>query len=126
MEQNDVEFNEKPFNRRHFLIGTATIAGSAFLAACGGQSTSTGSTTSTNTKKYTLALVQGVKGDPFYVTMEKGAQAMANKLGATLVVDGPAQFNASLQAPIVDALIAKKVDALIIAACDKQTMIAPL
>jgi ribose transport system substrate-binding protein len=127
MDLDNVEFNERPFNRRHFLIGTATIAGSAFLAACGGQSTTTtGSTTSPGPKKYTLALVQGVKGDPFYVTMQKGAQAMADKLGATLVVDGPAQFSASLQTPIVDALIAKKVDAMIIAACDKQAMIAPL
>lgn len=128
MDLNNVEFNEKPFNRRHFLIGSATLAGSALLAACGGQSTTTSGSSSsgTSTKKYTLALVQGVKGDPFYVTMQKGAQAMADKLGATLVVDGPAQFSASLQTPIVDALIAKKVDVMIIAACDKQAMIAPL
>jgi ribose transport system substrate-binding protein len=43
-----------------------------------------------------------------------------------LLVDGPAQFSATLQAPIVDAYIAKKVDVMIIAACDKQAMIAPL
>ena len=112
-------------DRRTFLIGAAAVAGGAFLAACGSQSAPS-STGGTSTKKYTLALVQGVKGDPFYVTMEKGAQTMADKLGATLVVDGPAQFDATLQAPIVDALIAKKVDAIIIAACDKQAMIAPL
>ena len=32
MEQNNVEFNEKPFNRRHFLIGTATIVGALIIA----------------------------------------------------------------------------------------------
>ena len=120
----------KQLDRRMFLTGAAAVAGSVLLAACGGESTpstTTGSgSTSPSTKKYTIALVQGVKGDPFYVTMEKGAQTMADKLGATLVVDGPAQFSASLQAPIVDALIAQKVDAMIIAACDKQAMIAPL
>src|SRR2546427_1714279 len=51
---------------------------------------------------------------------------MANKLGVKLLVDGPAQFSATLQAPIVDAYIAKKVDVMLIAACDKQAMIAPL
>jgi ribose transport system substrate-binding protein len=58
--------------------------------------------------------------------MQKGAQEMADKLGVKLLVDGPAQFSATLQAPIVDAYIAKKVDVMIIAACDKQAMIAPL
>ncbi len=74
----------------------------------------------------TIALVVGVKGDPFYVTMQKGAQAEADKMGAELIVDGPAQFDAVQQTPIVDALIARKIDALIIAATDKQSMIPPL
>ena len=123
---------QKQLGRRTFLTSAAAVAGGVFLAACGGQSSSSSSTGSSGSgsgsgsKKFTLALVQGVKGDPFYVTMQKGAQAMADKLGATLTVDGPAQFDATLQAPIVDALVAKKVDAIIIAACDKQAMIAPL
>ncbi|GAC1366657.1 MAG: ABC transporter substrate-binding protein [Ktedonobacteraceae bacterium] len=120
----------KQLGRRTFLTGAAAVAGSVLLAACGGgsapASSGGGSSSGSGSKKYTLALVQGVKGDPFYVTMQKGAQEAADKLGATLVVDGPAQFDATLQAPIVDALIAKKVDAIIIAACDKQAMIAPL
>lgn len=74
----------------------------------------------------TVALVVGVKGDPFYVTMQKGAQAEADAMGAQLVVDGPAQFNPVQQTPIVDAMIARRVDALIIAATDKQAMIEPL
>ena len=68
----------------------------------------------------------GVKGDPFYVTMQKGAQAEADAMGAQLIVDGPAQFDPVQQTPIVDAMIARKVDALIIAATDKQAMIEPL
>ena len=77
-------------------------------------------------RKASLALVVGVKGDPFYVTMQKGAQAEADKVGAELSVDGPAQFDAVQQTPIVDALIARRIDALIIAATDKQAMIEPL
>ena len=74
----------------------------------------------------TIALVVGVKGDPFYVTMQKGAQAEADNVGADLVVDGPAQFDPVQQTPIVDALIARHIDALLIAATDKQAMIGPL
>jgi len=119
----DTELGNKSLSRREFLAGTAAVlAGGSLLAACGG-STSTPGSSSTN---YTFVLIQGVKGDPFYVTMQKGAQAMADKLGVKLLVDGPAQFSATLQSPIVDAYIAKKVDVMIIAACDKQAMIAPL
>ena len=125
----DTELGKKSLSRREFLVGTAAVlAGGNLLAACG-SSTSTGGSTSTpgaTPTSYTFVLIQGVKGDPFYVTMQKGAQEMANKLGVTLLVDGPAQFSATLQAPIVDAYIAKKVDVMIIAACDKQAMIAPL
>src|SRR5713226_6740770 len=119
----DTENGEKSLSRREFLVGTAAVlAGGSFLAACGSSTPTPGSTSTS----YTFVLIQGVKGDPFYVTMQKGAQAMADKLGVKLLVDGPAQFSATLQAPIVDAYIAKKVDVMIIAACDKQAMIAPL
>jgi ribose transport system substrate-binding protein len=119
----DTEFGRNPLSRREFLARTAAVlAGGSLLAACGG-STSTPGSTSTS---YTFVLIQGVKGDPFYVTMQKGAEVMANKLGVKLLVDGPAQFSATLQAPIVDAYIARKVDVMLIAACDKQAMIAPL
>jgi ribose transport system substrate-binding protein len=123
------DLGKKQLNRREFLAGAAAVVGAATLAACGGGSTSTGGSSSSggsSTKQYTFALIVGVKGDPFYVTMQKGAQAEAQKLGVNLLVDGPAQFSATLQTPIVDAYIARKVDVMIIAACDKQAMIAPL
>ena len=99
----DMEANElvqKQLSRLAFLAGAAAVASTAVLAACGGQAPSSAPSSSGSSggggssKKYTLALVVGVKGDPFYVTMQKGAQAQADKLGATLVVDGPAQFDA--------------------------------
>jgi ribose transport system substrate-binding protein len=93
------------------------------LNACG-PSRKPSSTSLAN--KPTVALVVGVKDDGFYVTMEKGARIKAEELGVNLVVDGPAQFNAALQTPIVDAMIARRVDALLIAATDKQAMIEPM
>jgi ribose transport system substrate-binding protein len=77
-------------------------------------------------QKPTVALVVGVKDDAFYITMERGARMAADLYGLDLVVDGPAQFSAVQQTPIVDAMIAKKVDVLLVAATDKQSMIQPL
>lgn len=77
-------------------------------------------------KKLTIALVYGIQGDAFYVTMEKGARAKAEELGVELVADGPSKWDAAVQTPIVDAMIAKKVDGLINVPNDPQAMIAVL
>jgi ribose transport system substrate-binding protein len=73
-----------------------------------------------------VALVYGVKGDGFYVTMEAGARAKAEELGVEFTADGPAQFDATLQRPILDAVIAQAPSAICIAATDKQAMIEPM
>lgn len=77
-------------------------------------------------KGSTIALIYGIKGDPFYMTMERGARAEAAKLGVKLVADGPSQWNPALQSPIIDAMIARKVDALVVVPNDPQAMIASL
>lgn len=74
----------------------------------------------------TVALIYGVKGDGFYVTMEAGARAKAEELGVDFFADGPAQFQATLQVPILDAVIAQKPDAICIAATDRQALIEPM
>lgn len=84
------------------------------------------STASMAEAKKTIALVYGIKGDAFYVTMEKGARQKAEELGVELVADGPSQWNPALQTPIVDAMIARKVDGLIAVPNDPQAMIAVL
>jgi len=77
-------------------------------------------------KNYKLTLIAGVKGDEFYITMNCGAQAEAKKLGVTLDFQGPDQFDASLQTPIVNAVTAKKPDAILIAPTDAKAMYAPI
>ena len=58
--------------------------------------------------------------------MNCGAQAEAKKLGATVDFQGPDQFDASLQTPIVNAVAAKKPDAMLIAPTDTKAMFAPI
>ena len=50
----------------------------------------------------------------------------SDKLGVEFLADGPEQFDATLQTPIVDAMIARGIDALLIAATDKQAMVEPM
>lgn len=105
--------------RKHIarLACSLAVAGAATLAA---------STGGHAEQKKTVALVYGIKGDAFYVTMVKGAQKKADELGVTLLADGPSQWNPALQTPIVDAMIARKADGLIVVPNDPQAMIAAL
>jgi ribose transport system substrate-binding protein len=73
-----------------------------------------------------LTLIAGVKGDEFYITMNCGAQAEAKKEGASLNFQGPNEFAADQQTPIVNAVAAKKPDAVLIAPTDTKAMYAPI
>jgi len=75
---------------------------------------------------YEISFVQGVAGDEFYITMECGIQAAAEELGVTVTTQGPQQFDAGLQTPIVDSVVASAPDGLLIAPTDKSAMYRPI
>src|SRR6476646_6561544 len=77
-------------------------------------------------KKFTIALVPGLTTDAFYITMRKGAEAAAKAVGADLVFQGGPDFNPVTQVPVLDAVIAKKPDAILIAPTDKTQLVQPL
>jgi ribose transport system substrate-binding protein len=77
-------------------------------------------------KKVTIALVPGLTTDAFYITMHKGAQAAADSLGDTLVFQGASTWNVVEQVPVLDAVIARHPDAILIAPTDKVQLIQPL
>jgi ribose transport system substrate-binding protein len=74
----------------------------------------------------TIALIPGLTADGFYVTMHKGAEAAAKAVGANLIYQGAADWNVTLQVPIVDAIIARKPAAILIAPNDKNQLVQPL
>jgi ribose transport system substrate-binding protein len=97
------------------------------VAACGSDDKSSGGSSSSSSKKsYKMTLIAGVKGDEFYITMNCGAQAEAKKLGVKLDFQGPQEFDASQQTPIVNAVAAKKPDAVLIAPTDTKALYAPI
>jgi ribose transport system substrate-binding protein len=77
-------------------------------------------------KKYTIAHIPGITTDAFYITMHKGAQAAADALGVNLIFQGGTSFNPTTQVPVLQAIIAKHPDAILIAPTDKTQLIAPL
>lgn len=74
----------------------------------------------------TIALVPGLTTDAFYITMQKGAQAAADALGVELVFQGAPDFNPVTQVPVLDAVIARAPDAILIAPTDTTQLIEPL
>jgi ribose transport system substrate-binding protein len=121
-------------------VGATVTLASLVLAACGSSSSSSSASSSTSAagagaassaaggggagKKITLMV--GVKGDPFYVSMQCGAQEAATAAGATLNVQGPDKFDATLQNPLLDAVAASKPDALLVAPNDVKASAPPL
>lgn len=103
------------------------VAVGALLAGCGGQiggnNTSGGNQSGAAAPaNKNLELVVGVKNEPFYISMQCGAEAAAKAAGYTLTTQAPDKFDPTLQAPIVTALGAKKPAALLIAPTDDKTM----
>src|SRR4051794_41386867 len=115
------------------VLVSCLLSATLVLAACGGSSSggsssSSGSSSSASSgkKTYNMTLIAGVKGDEFYITMNCGAQAEAKKLGVNLNFQGPDKFAPDQQTPIVNAVAAKKPDAVLIAPTDTKARFAPI
>jgi ribose transport system substrate-binding protein len=115
---------------RKMWLPAVLVALALIVAACGsdngGSTSTTGGASTTAKKNYKMTLIAGVKGDEFYITMNCGAQAKAKELGVTLDFQGPDKFDAALQTPVVNAVAAKKPDAVLVAPTDTKAMFAPI
>jgi ribose transport system substrate-binding protein len=106
------------------VLMLAAAAGT--VVACGDDEDEGGGGAGGGGESYSMTLIAGVKGDEFYITMNCGAQEAAKELGVTLDFQGPDQFDAAQQTPIVDAVAAKSPDAILIAPTDTKALFAPI
>jgi ribose transport system substrate-binding protein len=114
-------------NRRLVASSAALAVGVLLVAACGSNSSSTSSSsTSGGVSGKKFVLMVGVKGDPFYISMECGARSKASELGVNLQVQGPDKFDSTLQNPLIDAVTAAKPAALLVAPNDVKASVTPL
>jgi ribose transport system substrate-binding protein len=103
---------------------SGTTAGAS---AAGASSAGASTASAASGKNYTMTFIQGVAGDGFYVTMGCGIQAEAKKLGnVTANIQGPSQFDATLQNPIIESVTAAHPDAILIAPDDVAASRPPI
>ena len=107
--------------RRAAVLAGVMVTAAAVLAGCGGKVGDSGGADANK-----LVLIPGVANEPFYISMQCGAQAEAKKLGYALNTQAPTQFDASLQTPIVTGVIATKPGAILIAPTHATAMAAPI
>jgi len=107
----------------------AVIAAAAMLVvACGddGESTSGAASGSGSGAKKSIVYVPGLTGNPFYSTVACGAKSVAAKHNVDFSVQGAPEWNVAKQTAIVNALITKKPDGIMISHNDPKAMIVPL
>ncbi len=99
---------------------------SVVAAAAIGLAGTAGTAQTADGEDITIVLVPGLTTDAFYITMNRGAQAAAEALGITVDFQGAEEFDPVLQTPVLDAVIARGPDAILIAPTDTTQMIEPL
>jgi ribose transport system substrate-binding protein len=101
------------------------IAALAIASAMAMVVTTTGTTVASAAGEK-ITFIQGVAGDAFYITMNCGVQEAAAKAGATVTVQGGAKWDATIQKPVLDSVIASKPQAILIAPNDMTAMQKPI
>jgi len=85
-----------------------------------------GSSSAETQKRYTVGFVTALIMNPFYISMRYGAKSAADQCGIQLIWQGPHNWSAGQQTVVIDALVSRGVDALIVAPCDPEALKDPL
>jgi ribose transport system substrate-binding protein len=117
----------------HKNTGVALVAAAAAtvlaISGCSSGASDTpsgGSGSSKAGKHYKIAFIPGCTCDPYYSTETTGFQAAAKAAGVTPIAQGPADFQASEQIPVLQAVVQKKPDAIVIDPTDATALAAPI
>ncbi len=74
-------------------------------------------------RPFTVALVPGQTTEPFYISGRVGAEEAAKKYGVNLIWEGSKEWDFMQQTQVVQSLLAKGIDALVIAPTDDKAMV---
>ena len=78
------------------------------------------------TKTPKITYIQGVTGNPFYMSVSCGAAEAAKRLGVTFDAQGPQQYTPALQLRVLNAVIAAQPDGIMMTADDPVALTATL
>lgn len=114
-------------SRKHLKMAAVLAVGALALSACTSknESSSVGSTPASGGEAVTVAFVPKLQGIPYFEAMNAGGQKAAEELGIEWLYQGPTTADAAAQSEIVRAFIQQKVDVLVVAPNDPDSM-APL
>ena len=73
---------------------------------------------SLHAKDWRVSYIQGVTGNPFYISVGCGAEDVAKQLGVKLDIQGAQQYQPQLQMRVLDGVIAAHPDGIMIAVTD--------
>ncbi|MDD4310086.1 MAG: substrate-binding domain-containing protein, partial [Candidatus Cloacimonetes bacterium] len=106
-------YNKKTRSFSLFLLTAAILLMSAFL---GCKEKAKNADADSPAETYKIALVMKTLTNPFFVTMEQGARDAEKEFGIELIVKtGAQETSIEQQTAIVEGLIIRKVDAIVIA-----------
>ncbi len=113
--------------RTRFAGAKAVLSGALAVSSLALISVGSATAASASAKKITVAFVVGAEADPFFISMNAGAQAEATKLGVNLIWQGnPSQYSPSTQIPIVQQVISQlqssKPSALVLGPTDPKAL----
>jgi ribose transport system substrate-binding protein len=120
-------------SRKH--AGAALIAVAAatlMVSACSSSPSSSPSSSASASspaaaaKHYTIAFIPGCTCDPYYTTETAGFEAAAKTAGVTPLVQGAADFKASEQIPVLQAVVQKHPSAIVIDPTDATALAGPI
>ena len=98
------------------IVFTSAIALS--LGACSGGGGTQSGKAGAGGGNYTIAVVPKDSTNPWFVRMETGVQRYAQETGMNVFQKGPAETDATMQAQVIQDLIAQGVDALCVVPVD--------
>jgi ribose transport system substrate-binding protein len=73
--------------------------------------------------RQSVALVVGQSGDPFFTSMQCGAEEAAGKLGLDLFTTGPTSYDPSMQVSVLDATLARNPVGLALVPTSRKALI---
>jgi ribose transport system substrate-binding protein len=111
--------------RRSMAMALTLVATLASQTGCGDDDKGSSSSSKAG-KDYEVVFIPGVTGDDFFHTIWLGAEDEAEKLGVSITQQAPPKYEPASQIPIVNAAVARKPDAIIVAATDAEALQAPL
>jgi rhamnose transport system substrate-binding protein len=111
-------------SKRATALLVVGLAGALAMSGCSKKSggSSGGSNTGSGGKQITVAFVPKLQGIPYFEAMNTGGQKAAKDLGVNWIYKGSTTADPGAQTDIVKSLIQQKVDVLVVAPNDPDSM----